>query len=167
MKKHPLLLSLLLIVACGQGPTADQQAVVADRTVQEVQISEGEPMAKADLTITGMSCSMMCGNMIKSALAKVPGVSAAEVEYTEGTDAGHAKVTYDPAKVDDGQLVSAVRALADGQYGVTAISIVKEVKAGSPSAHLGNQKRDKETASLIPEVHMPNLVGMLMALVRI
>ncbi len=167
MKKHPLLLSLLLIAACGQGPTASEQAVVADRTVQEVQISEGEPMAQADLTITGMSCSMMCGNMIKSALAKVPGVSTAEVEYTEGSEAGHAKVTYDPTQVDDGQLVAAVRALADGQYGVTAISIVKEVKAGSPSAQMKGPKREKEIASLIPDVHMPNLVGMLMALVRI
>ncbi|MBP8823480.1 MAG: heavy-metal-associated domain-containing protein [Flavobacteriales bacterium] len=161
MKKLPLF-ALLLFVACSQGPSADDSTAVADRTVVEVVIDQGEPMATADLTIGGMSCSMMCGNMIKGALAKVPGVTQAEVEYTDGSETGHAKVTYDPAQVDDGQLVSAVQALADGQYKVSAVAVKKQVKHASARKD-GNER----SASLIPEVPMPNLVGMLRALVRI
>lgn len=167
MKKPLSFLAVLLMAACSHGPAADQVATVADRTVQEVVITEGEPMATADLTIGGMSCSMMCGNMIKGALAKVPGVTEAVVDYTDGDALGHAKVTYDPAKVDDAQLVGAVRALADGQYTVSAIAITKQVRPSSTSAAPAKKEAGEPTASLLPEVNMPNLVATLMALVRI
>lgn len=166
MKKHLASLSVLLLLACSQGPVAEKAATVANRTVQEVVITEGEPMASADLTIGGMSCQMMCGNMIKGALAKVPGVTEAEVVFHDGDAAGHAKVTYDPAKVDDAQLVETVQALADGQYTVSAIAITKQVKQSQPSASAKTGKSDA-TASLMPEARMPNLVAMLMALMRI
>ncbi|MCO6483383.1 MAG: heavy-metal-associated domain-containing protein [Flavobacteriales bacterium] len=168
MKKPLPLLSILLMVACSHGPSAEQAATtVANRTVEEVVITTGEPMATADLTIGGMSCSMMCAGMIKGALAKVPGVSEAVVDYKDGDELGHAKVTYDPAKVDDAQLVGAVRALADGQYTVPAIAITKQVKQAPTSGVKTGGKDDGPTASLLPEVRMPNLVAMLMALVRI
>ncbi|MCC6839949.1 MAG: heavy-metal-associated domain-containing protein [Flavobacteriales bacterium] len=163
MNKLPLL-SVLLLFACSHGPSSDNGGAVADRTEVEVVISTGEPMATADLTIGGMSCSMMCGNMIKGALAKVPGVTQAEVEYTDGSETGHAKVTYDPAKVDDGQLVRAVQALADGQYTVSSIAVKKQVKHASRNTA---KEQDERSACLLPEVPMPNLVGMLQALVRI
>lgn len=165
MKKQLPLLSLLLLLACGQGPSAEQGATVAERTVREVAIAEGEPMATADLSIGGMSCQMMCANMIKGALAKLPGVSSSEVEYTDGQELGHAVVTYDPAQVDDAQLVSAVQGLAGGQYTVSSIAIVKQVKHGAAARPA--KATDEASASLIPEVAMPNLVATLMALVRI
>lgn len=142
--------------------------VVADRTVKEVSITEGEPMATADMSIGGMSCQMMCANMIKSTLDKVPGVTTAEVIFHDGEEIGHAKVTYDPAKVNDAQLVGAVQALADGQYKVNSIAIVKQVKSGPAAATKSEKEHDEVSASsLIPVVAMPNLVATLMALVRI
>ncbi|MBZ0206533.1 MAG: cation transporter [Flavobacteriales bacterium] len=167
MKNQLFILSVLLLVACGQGSSADQAAVVADRTVKEVTITEGEPMATADMSIGGMTCQMMCANMIKSTLAKVPGVTSAEVVYADGDEIGHAKVTYDPAKVDDAQLVSAVQALADGQYTVSSIAIVKEVKQAPSASRRVVKENDEVSASIIPEVPMPNLVATLLALVRI
>ncbi|HRN37265.1 MAG: hypothetical protein M9900_13185 [Flavobacteriales bacterium] len=166
MKTPISVLSILLFAACSQGPTPDAGSYAAERTVQEVVITDGQPMATADLTIGGMSCSMMCGNMIKGALAKVPGVTQAEVEYTDGSETGHAKVTYDPAKVDDGQLVSAVQSLADGQYTVASIAITKQVKHASTERHEKGASEER-SASVLPAVPMPNLVGMLRALVRI
>lgn len=55
-------------------------------------------MATADLGISGMTCEMMCGGMIKSALVKVPGVEKTEIVFHEGDKVGHAEVTYDPRK---------------------------------------------------------------------
>lgn len=167
MKKPLVFLSALLLAACSSGPAGDTTATAVNRTVEEVAITEGEPMATADLTISGMTCSMMCGNMVKGALAKVPGVAKAEVNYTDGEELGHALVTYDPAKVDDAQLVKAVRALADGQYNVPAIAIRKEVKHAASAGNAAKQEQDERSASLLPEVPMPNLVGLLRALVRI
>ena len=126
-------------------------------------------MATADLNISGMTCEQMCGGMIKSALVKVPGVESTEIAFHDGDKIGHAKVTYDPAKVDDTKLVQAVQALADGQYKVESIAVVKQVK-GEKQAECkpgpGDQVKGA-CAALIPEVPMPNLVSTLLALVRI
>lgn len=169
MKKPLSLFAIILLAACGHGPAADQAADATspvNRTVQEVVITSGEPMATADMDIGGMTCSMMCVGMVKGALSKVPGVTVAEVEYTEGEELGHAKVTYDPAKVDDAQLVGAVRAIADGQYTVPSIAITKQVKQSPSSSVKDDGQDDGPTASLLPEVRMPNLVATLLALVR-
>lgn len=133
-----------------------------------MNITEGKPMATADLGISGMTCEMMCGGMIKSALVKVPGVENTEIVFHDGDAIGHAKVTYDPAKVDDTKFVQAVQALADGQYKVESIAIVKQVKNAPSAAKQQKGKSDEGiSASIIPEVAMPNLVATLLALVRI
>ncbi|HMN06842.1 MAG TPA: heavy-metal-associated domain-containing protein [Flavobacteriales bacterium] len=171
MKKPLSLLAIILMAACSHGPASENASDTAgagtNRTVQEVVITSGEPMATAEMDINGMTCSMMCVGMVKGALSKVPGVTVAEVDFTEGEELGHAKVTYDPAKVDDAQLVSAVHAIADGQYSVSSIAITKQVKQSPTSSTKDKQKDDKPTASLLPEVSMPNLVATLMALVRL
>lgn len=166
MKKHFAIAFVALLFACGQG-TATEQAAVADRTVQEVAISEGEPVATADLGISGMTCEMMCGGMIKEALTKLPGVAGTEIAFHDGDAMGHAKVTYDPAQVNDDQLVAAVQALADGQYKVESIAIVKQVKQAPSAANRSVDREESVSASILPEVTMPNLVSTLLALVRI
>jgi hypothetical protein len=59
-----------------------------------------------------------------------------------------------------------VQDLADGQYKVISLSIVKEVK-GSPSASKEHDKKADEVSASLPEVTMPNLVSTLLGLVRI
>lgn len=166
MFKPTLLVAVVaLSVACSGG---GDPVSVASRTESTVMISEGQPMATADLNISGMTCEMMCGGMIKSALVKVPGVESTEIAFHDGDKIGHAKVTYDPAKVDDTKLVQAVQALADGQYKVESIAVVKQVKSAPSAAKQQNDKSDDDvSASLMPEVAMPNLVATLLALVRI
>ena len=125
-------------------------------------------MATADLSISGMTCEMMCGGMIKSALVKVPGVENTEIAFHDGDATGHAKVTYDPAKVDDTKLVEAVQALADGQYKVESIAVVKQVK-GEKQAHCkpaADASGNGSCVSILPEVPVPSLVAMLLALVQ-
>lgn len=165
MSKLNLVATLLLVTACS-GPGTTDSTITATRTETSVNISEGQPLATADLSISGMTCEMMCGGMIKGALAKVPGVEKTEIAFHDGDAIGHAKVTYDPAKVSDTDLANAVQLLADGQYKVQAIAVVKQVKA-SPSAARQPQGHDEASGSLMPEVAMPNLVATLLALVRI
>lgn len=166
MFKPSLLIAVVaLSVACsgGGGPVP-----MAPRTESTVTISEGQPMATADLGISGMTCEMMCAGMIKGALVKVPGVESTEIDFHVGDAIGHAKVTYDPAKVDDAKFVQTVQALADGQYKVESVTVVKQVK-NAPSAAKEQPGRTDEgiSASILSEVAMPNLVATLLALVRI
>lgn len=161
-----LLAGTALIVACS-GPVSSDTGAVANRTENMVGITEGTPVATADLGISGMTCEMMCGNMIKGALVKVPGVEKTDIAFHDGDAIGHAKVTYDPAKVNDAELVKAVQALADGQYKVESIAVVKQV-LGAPSVDKGAAKEKSDaSAALLPEVNMPNLVSTLLSLVRI
>lgn len=63
-------------------------------------------LATVELKIGGMTCEG-CAETIKSKLLETPGVADAEVHYA----AGHARVKYDPAKTDPGELVAAIEGL--------------------------------------------------------
>lgn len=136
LAKQPLVLlfSASLILSCSSGGDQVGSAVNAasgsiERVVNEVVVTSGVPVTKADLVIEGMSCEMMCGGSIKKALAKVNGVESTEIVFTEGDEADHAVVTYDESKVTDAELVAAIQALYDGQYQVKGISITRQVKS--------------------------------------
>ena len=167
MTKLPLFLATMALATACSGPATSDAGSTASRTENIVAITEGQPMATADLGISGMSCEMMCGGMIKSALVKVPGVEKTDVVFHDGDSLGYAKVTYDPVKVDDAQLVKTVQSLADGQYQVRSIAVVKQVKDGK-QAQCGpaNAAGTGVCAGLMPEVGMPSLVQVLLTLVR-
>ncbi|MBS1583109.1 MAG: hypothetical protein JST66_13005, partial [Bacteroidetes bacterium] len=80
----------------------------------------------------------------------------------------HAVVTYDPAKVNDAELVKAVQALHEGQYKVLAVDITKQVK-GTAQGDAAPAKAQQEgvSASALPEVSVPSLLGLLARLVRL
>lgn len=167
MFKPSLLIATIALATSCSGPGSSDAVSVASRTESTVNITEGQPMATADLGISGMTCEMMCGGMIKSALVKVPGVETTEIVFHDGDAIGHAKVTYDPTKVDDSMLVLAVQALADGQYKVESIAVVKQVKSAASVKQPSEKEEDDVSVSIMPEVAMPNLVSTLLALVRI
>lgn len=164
-----LLFGLVIaLAACGQGePQVAATAVpTVPTTVKETIISEGEPVSTADLSIEGMSCAMMCGNSIKKALAAVPGVIGAEIDFEEGADKpDHAVVTFDPAQVQEGALVKAVEALYDGQYKVTALDITKQVR--STATGTSNTKGASEDGVSASAASLPSILGILQRLVRL
>ena len=167
MFKPSLIIATIALATACSGPGSSDAVSVASRTESTMNITEGQPMATADLGISGMTCEMMCGGMIKSALVKVPGVETTEIVFHDGDAIGHAKVTYDPTKVDDSMLVLAVQALADGQYKVESIAVVKQVKSAASVKQPSEKEEDDVSVSIMPEVAMPNLVSTLLALVRI
>ena len=170
MKKSIILLAVAFILGgCSSHTeeTATTNASAPARTVAETVISEGTPITSADLSITGMTCSMGCGNMIKSALAKLPGVTNAEVIFNEGDAANHAIVTYDPAKVSDADMVKAVEGLEDGQYKVLAVGITKQVLKTGASEATEAEKSEEVNASVMEDVVVPSLFGLLARLLRI
>ena len=168
MNLRPLLIpALALIVACGQAPgTADG---TAPRTVTEVAIASGTPMSTADLSISGMTCEMMCGGAIKDAMAKLKGVSGTEIKFTDKEgEASHALVTYDPREVSDAEMVKAIQALHEGQYKVLAIAITNQVvKEGAAEKQEGTEPAAQVNASALTDVVVPSLLSLLQRLVQL
>lgn len=132
----PFFIAGLLFLGCGHSAAGDTNMKTAAsfvRTVQEVAISSGIPVATADISIDGMSCEMMCGGSIKKALAKLPGVASTEIEFIEGDERDHAIVSYDDTKVTDAEMIDAIQTLHDGQYKVMEVKVIKEVISATSS----------------------------------
>lgn len=162
-------LSLLLLFGCSTGP-ADQPGTATEvtRVVKEEVIAQGDPVTFADLSISGMSCEMMCGGAIKKALAKVPGVSGTEIKFIEGDENDHAIVTFDPARVSDAQLVEAVQGIHDGQYKVVAVAVTKQVK-GTTATSDDDEAEGTVPAKVnarLPAVLLPSLLELLSQVLR-
>lgn len=169
MNKTANFLFILAFAACGEAaaPVMEAKTDVA-RTVNEVAITTGTPMTMADLSIDGMTCAMGCGNTIKNTLVKLPGVSGAEVAFTEAGKTNHVVVTYDPAQVSDADMVKAVQGLHNGDYKVVAVGITKQVlKTGASEAAPAEAPAEAKVNAAIENVALPSLVALLQRLVRI
>lgn len=168
-RKHILALAAaLVIMGCGRtaAPVEETLAQV-QRTVTEVAITAGEPVAIADLSIEGMSCEMACGGAIRKALAKL-GVDGTEIKMAEAEGPDHAVVTYDATKVSDEQMINAIQAIHDGQFKVVAVSITKQVK-GSANGKAEPSKSEKEDgvqAYSPSEVVLPSVLAILSRILR-
>lgn len=169
MNKPALFILIAALAACGEAiaPVAESATDVV-RSVKEVAITSGTPVSTADLSIDGMTCAMGCGSTIKSALAKLPGVSGAEVDFTEAGQTNHVVVTYDPAQVSDADMVKTVQAIHNGDYKVVSVGITKQVvKQGASDAPAEGAGETKVNASTLESVALPGLVALLQRLVRI
>lgn len=168
MNKPALFILIAALAACGEA-TVQQTETAADvaRTVNEVAITSGTPVTLADLSIEGMTCAMGCGSTIKSALAKLPGVSGTEVNFTEAGQTNHVVVTFDPAQVSDADMVKAVQTIHNGDYKVSAVGITKQVLKEGASDAPAEEATDAKVNASLEGVVLPSLVALLQRLVRI
>ena len=109
---------------------------------------------------------MGCGGTLKHELAKLPGVTDAEVNFTDAEHTNHVVVTYDPAKVSDADMVKAVQNIHDGQYKVMAVGVTKQVLK-VPSGDPPVETSEGQVNASIESVALPSLVALLQQLVRI
>jgi periplasmic mercuric ion binding protein len=168
MRKPIALLLIAALAACGDAviPANDAAAQVS-RSESEVVITTGTPVTLADLSIDGMTCAMGCGSTIKSALAKLPGVSGAEVNFTEAGQTNHVVVTYDPARVNDADLVKAVQSIHNGDYKVVSVGITKQVLKQGASDAPAEGEQDPQVNASLESVALPSIIALLERLVRI
>ncbi|MBL7950532.1 MAG: heavy-metal-associated domain-containing protein [Flavobacteriales bacterium] len=164
------LLAATLFSCAGDVPEPMQQgaAHAIERVVEEVAVSGTVPTTLADLSITGMSCEMMCGGSIKKALAALPGVNSTEINFIEGDESDHAVVNYDATKVSDDQLISAIQNLYDGQYKVVAVKITKQVAAAGASAAEAPKTEEKGVSVVDPAAMVvPGILALLSHVLRL
>jgi len=98
-------------------------------------------METKNFTVKGMHCAS-CANIITRKLKKVPGVSAAEVNY--GTET--AKISFDHTKTNHEQLSEAVKPLG---YSLESDAASMGMSADEHAAHLGiGQSKSQKLAEL-------------------
>ncbi len=164
------LLTALLFSCTSPAPEPMEQAAsqAIERVVEEVAVSGTAPTTLADLSITGMSCEMMCGGSIKKALAQLPGVNSTEIKFIEGEENDHAVVDYDATKVTDEQLIGAIQGLYDGQYKVVAVKITKQVPSANTTSIEAPNAEEKGVSVLDPAaVVVPGILALLSHVLRL
>lgn len=165
-----LPITMAALVACTQNTSSVPEVALQgiERTVEEVAVA-GAPVTTADLSIEGMSCAMMCGGSIKKALAQLPGVVSTEIEFIEGDERDHAVVTYDPAQVDDAQMVEAIQKLHDGQYKVLAVKITRQVQGKTAGGTETQESEETKPVSVIDPAAMvvPGILSLLSYVLRL
>jgi copper chaperone CopZ len=166
------VLAALVVQGCGSQPgtpAATASTPGVERTVKEVTIASGTPVTMADLSIEGMSCEMMCGGSIRKALAKLPGVTLAEIRFNEEETRDHAIVTYDDSKVSDAQMIETIHGLHGGQYKVLAVEITRQVKGDGEGQ--GSRRRAEEEKGVnvyAPSSYvLPSLLALLTQIMRL
>ena len=161
------LIFMAALLACSS-PQPDTTVIPTDVTRTVVEVADmAEGFYRADLSISGMSCEMMCGGAIKKALAKVEGVESTDIDFDAEKDVDHAIVTFKSDIVDDAALVAAVNAIHDGAYQVQAV--VVEVPVGSSAVQASNAKGDarKSVTDDLPEIQMPSLMDILSSIIQL
>jgi copper chaperone CopZ len=169
MKANSLLLvTVIALISCSSPHVEEVIDLSVERSVIEAaDLSDG--MARADLSIKGMSCEIMCGGAIKKALANVDGVEGTEIKFDADEELDHAIVTYDGNVVTDAALISAVSAIHDGAYQVEKVQV--EVATGSIGRSSGSNGEGASSKTSftdeLPAIQMPNLMDILSRIIRI
>lgn len=156
----------IAVFSCSSPGEKTELASNVERTVVEVaDITDG--LSRADLSISGMTCEMMCGGAIKKALGKVDGVTATDIEFDADQTLDHAIVTYDADKVSDAELVAAVAAIHDGAYSVEEVHLEQPASSGSGGSGSLESAKGSDFSTELPSIQMPNLMDVLSRILRI
>lgn len=170
MKRYFQLVAVSLVLGCG-APQQQEAIIPQDvvRTVvQATDLEEG--VNRADLSIKGMSCEMMCGGAIKKALAQVEGVESTEIDFDENEELDHAIVLYKEGVVNDAALIQAIAAIHDGAYQVQEVVVETNTAStvnGDSSSGGGGSDGNTSFGEELPEIRMPSLMDILSRIIRI
>jgi periplasmic mercuric ion binding protein len=119
--------AMAFLSACGGN---ESQENVASTSAADIQITRKEVDSEvvktvANLSIEGMTCSMGCGGKIQQELRAINGVNTTDLSFEDNRPVNVVAVQFDPTQTDEKKLIECVNTIADGQYHVTAVEIVK------------------------------------------
>lgn len=115
-----LLLSLLLLVGCGEPPKQSLPEPVIEHRDLDSEVIK----TVAKMSIGGMMCTDGCGGKIQQDLRALPGVVSTELDFEENRLENIVKVEFDPAITDEKKLIECVHGIADGKYHVSKVEVL-------------------------------------------
>ncbi|MBL6657590.1 MAG: heavy-metal-associated domain-containing protein [Flavobacteriales bacterium] len=107
-KNFLTLLSILVLVSCGQNTTSNVESEV-------MALAD----AKAEFIIDGMSCQVGCAAYIDEELEKLEGVVKAEVDF----ESKLAVVDYDNSLISEYAMIDLINTLKDSLYTVSSVEV--------------------------------------------
>jgi len=121
MKKALIVLSVCIgLVACSESAAPTVPATVI--THRDLDSEVNKMVAK--ISIEGMMCAEGCGGKIQQDLQALAGVVSTELEFEEQRPENIVKVEYDPALLNEQQLIQCVHDIADGKYHVVSVEVL-------------------------------------------
>lgn len=164
------IIALAALVACSSQPEAVEhhgEVPVTRKVVENADVKK----CTAKLAVEGMSCAMMCGNMIKKSLSGVNGVKTANIDFKHENKVDFAEVEFDEEVVTEKELVAAIEKLNDGQYKVKSVEITVS-KTSYEKIDGEDEESDadddgKITAfNQINEIHIPNVFDVFRIIIQ-
>lgn len=121
MKKIFLALALSIgVAACTESAAPSAPATVV--THRDLDSEVNKMVAK--MSIEGMMCAEGCGGKIQQDLQALPGVVTTELEFEDQRPENVVKVEFDPAALNEQQLIQCVQGIADGKYRVVSVEVL-------------------------------------------
>lgn len=157
------------MAACQQGDQAQEQddTKTGEIPVNSVVVPAEDGMERytATLSIDGMGCAMACGSKINSALAGLGGVSFTDIDFQGADENNSALVEFDPALLNEKDLIKAINDMPGGHYQVTAVQIVHHTpqSEGDKKEDKADKKESAESfSSLKPKLYytLPNVFAV-------
>ncbi|OFY91964.1 MAG: hypothetical protein A3K10_10925 [Bacteroidetes bacterium RIFCSPLOWO2_12_FULL_31_6] len=147
------LFVIIVVPSCGGNKNEESEKVTSEITDENLVI--------ADYSIEGMVCSMGCAATIQKELMDMEGVANCEVDF----EAGKAHVEYDKSILSEGDVISKIESIADGQYKVSKWKDKGESNVNVEQNSNGENKdvvEDEAKAKVaLPSFQIPNLFTFL------
>lgn len=165
MKKILFALTTVALVACsGEADTPSDTVAAAGNMpeVEVVEVSGDQEKTVADLSISGMSCEMMCVGSIKEKLAGMDGVQSTDFpDFNGEEEINHAIVEFDRSKVSEEEMVTAIQGLFEGVYEVKKVRVEEhKVMENAPAGEMPTST-GSETTSTTSSSGLPSLADIL------
>lgn len=164
MKKTALYLGFaLLISACSSSNTSETTAIVTSYSETAEETTESKAgTTESTVEIKGMSCAIMCGNMIKDNVSGMTGVASVEIDFDQERATNFANVTYNAEQTSPKAIAEKIESLNDGSYKVIAVNTTNWIKAKVEEVE-GNEEEveeDETTAYININDILPSVFGV-------
>jgi copper chaperone CopZ len=168
MKNFSILTAVLFLMlsACSEG--SKQQAsgnASAETVITHKEMAGDAVRTVASLSIEGMTCSAGCGGKIQQDLRAMNGVITTDLDFAEDRKENVVKVEFDPAKLNEQQLISCVHQIADGQYRVKSAEVVSYKSEGTAEGGSGGGS-EMNTDQLGRAFQVLNLLQTMSGMIR-
>lgn len=157
MRKVTLLIAVTFyLAACNITPQTPKNTVTEYKQTVIETVGENIGYAESTLSIDGMSCEIMCGNMIKDELKKFDGVELVSIDFNAERNENYCTVKYQQSSQTPEKFVEAVEALNKGAYEVSTVKTSVWVeKTENPT-----EENKGETASISPSDLIPGIFSV-------
>ncbi|MEY3399169.1 MAG: Heavy-metal-associated domain [Bacteroidota bacterium] len=157
-----LIFGILVSSGCGGGSTPAPEASSVPVTSRDIDSEVIKTVA--NLSIGGMMCSEGCGGKIQKDIQALNGVKETRLDFEDTRDLNVVSVTFDPKLISEKELINCVHGIADGQYQVNSVELLRY--NGLRTSGESGGGTDMESVDLGAAAQLLNLLQLVSQLAR-